>query len=610
MRPFTLALCALCAAACGTIPDEETPDAATPDGAPLGGLVALTVEPADARLEIINTTPAQQRYLARGHFGDGTARDVTAQVAFSLDDASLGGFDGASFTSKLTAGSTTVRARNGAVEGTTTVTLVQITAVFTDGVPANAPALLGGAAPGGPAPAIVYPPDGVLIPPNLTLLDVQFRPGAGQDLFEVRFRGETTELRIYAGCTAVGGGCSVIPDPDTWHLISAVNAGRAPFTLEVRALDTAHPQQSGLSAPVAVGIAQQEVLGGIYYWNAKVGEIDRYDFGLPTPQGEKYYTAGEAHGSCVGCHVLSPKGTRIAVGLDAPTQVSALRVLDTGTKAQLFSLGQPLIGGGSNFQAFSPDDSEIITSNGGTLVLRDAATGVPKDPNPLASLGTMADYAPDGSMIVYSRPVANPCMVGNMCLPGINKGSLMLKPRYADGTWGDATTLVQQTGTENNYYPAFSPDGVWILYNFSPGQMSYDAPDADLRVVSLLGGAVLELTAANLGGGNSWPKWGPFIQEHRGGKIMWLTFSSRRAYGERLGAGQTAQIWMAAFDPDQALAGLDPSYPAFWLPFQDPTTGNHIAQWVPSIARQPCTDASECGPGEMCQDNQCVPNIQ
>src|SRR5262249_43898765 len=44
------------------------------------------------------------------------------------------------------------------------------------------------------------------------------------------------------------------------------------------------------------------------------------------------------------------------------------------------------------------------------------------------------------------------------------------------------------------------------------------------------------------------------------------------------------QIWMAAIDLSAADAGaLDPSFPAFWLPFQDPSAHNHIAQWVVNL---------------------------
>jgi hypothetical protein len=98
-------------------------------------------------------------------------------------------------------------------------------------------------------------------------------------------------------------------------------------------------------------------------------------------------------------------------------------------------------------------------------------------------------------------------------------------------------------------------------------------------------------------------------QNYRGKKLMWLTFSSRRAYGLHLPAGQTAQIWMVAFDPDAAAKGQDPSFPAFWLPFQDMASGNHIAQWVTTVARQGCTDSTQCSATESCLDGVCRPTV-
>jgi hypothetical protein len=76
------------------------------------------------------------------------------------------------------------------------------------------------------------------------------------------------------------------------------------------------------------------------------------------------------------------------------------------------------------------------------------------------------------------------------------------------------------------------------------------------------------------------------VQTYKGGTILWLTFSSTRDYGTRLvnsvrdPKGRNPQIWMAAIDPAKLAAGLDPSYPAFRLPFQDLATNNHIAQWT------------------------------
>ena len=175
-----------------------------------------------------------------------------------------------------------------------------------------------------------------------------------------------------------------------------------------------------------------------------------------------------------------------------------------------------------------------------------------------------------------------------------------------DGTkWGASTALVSYSG-QNNDYPAYSPDGKWVIFNRSPSDAnSYDAKDAQVWVVPATGGTPIKLTTASTGG-DSWPKWTATMQTYKSGNLVWVTFSSRRAYGLRSAAGATAQIWMTAFDPSKASSGADPSYPAFWLPFQDLGSGNHIAQWVTKVDRKPCKDSTEC-PLQACLDGYCKP---
>ena len=107
---------------------------------------------------------------------------------------------------------------------------------------------------------------------------------------------------------------------------------------------------------------------------------------------------------------------------------------------------------------------------------------------------------------------------------------------------------------------------------------------------------------------NSWPRWSPFVQTYKGNKLLWVTFSSTRDYGilvknstnglvqcyppdsyeDPTGQHHDAfptnckqpQIWMAAINLSTAeFHSTDPSFPAFWLPFQDMTTHNHSARW-------------------------------
>ena len=69
------------------------------------------------------------------------------------------------------------------------------------------------------------------------------------------------------------------------------------------------------------------------------------------------------------------------------------------------------------------------------------------------------------------------------------------------------------------------------------------------------------------------------------------------------------QLWMVAFDPARAAAGMDPSFPAFWLPFQDINSGNHIGQWSTEVPRANCSGSgqSTCAAGEVCSNGKCRP---
>jgi TolB protein len=171
--------------------------------------------------------------------------------------------------------------------------------------------------------------------------------------------------------------------------------------------------------------------------------------------------------------------------------------------------------------------------------------------------------------------------------------------------------LVSAEGMQNNFYPGIAPDDTWVVFNRGAGE-SYHTLDATLWAVRAdRASAPMRLAHADGTGmlGNSWPKWAPFIQSYQGEPLLWITFSSRRDYGLRLRqqnrepAQRNSQLWMAAFRPSRAGTG-DPSAPAFWIPFQDPGVGNHIAQWSEQVQRQACRTDTDCRPGERCLPNQ------
>ena len=138
--------------------------------------------------------------------------------------------------------------------------------------------------------------------------------------------------------------------------------------------------------------------------------------------------------------------------------------------------------------------------------------------------------------------------------PPANKGPAHLTTNPGGGpASGGATTLVRADGTRNNnYYPSYSPDDAWVLFNRAAGNSNHNL-DAQLWVVPAGGGSPTHLARADLADsmGNSWPKWAPFVQRFHGEPLMWFTFSSRRDYGLRLRqqsrepAMRTTQLWMA-----------------------------------------------------------------
>jgi hypothetical protein len=568
-----------------------------PEGSPRPGEPprgTLTLSPADPVLAADGKTPVKVTFqVLRGK------EDVTSEATLSTPDAWLGSFQGATFTSVAGAGGrTTVTARVGDDFGMTSLTVRTSAIVIAPGAPNDAPDRFNGRPDPGLNPVLAYPPDKVLIPPNLHELEIQWHKGPAT-LFEIALVGDAVDLRIYTPCPPAGMGCGLIPDEASWKFLSQAARSRS-VRLRLRA--TTDGGGVGTSDVRTISFANDEIQGGLYYWAASAGGIFRYDFGLRGQKAEPFYTPLHAVATCVGCHALSRNGKRIAAGMNIPGP-AFLRTLEVATRTKLFEIpGVPLVSG-SDFQAFTSDGERLITVEKNGLTLRDGGSGmiigqVPQVPN-----ANMPDVSPDNKLVVFAR--------GNCALVcptlQVDQASLYTVP-FMNDTFGAPRELVRSAG-ENNYYPSFSPDGRFVVFNRSTGS-SYDAADARVMIVPAQGGTPIDLASVNKEVGNSWPKWGPFVQKFGTDTILWLTFSSRRAYGLR--PVSAAQLWMVPVDVGKLLKGEDPGYPPFRLPFQELGTGNHIAQWVEKVDRAPCTpgDTSKCQPGEVCIDGLCVPVIK
>ncbi|HEX8440145.1 hypothetical protein [Archangium sp.] len=590
-------------------------------GEPLAGLTAITVEPADQVLVIeAGQTPASLSYRATGTFADGKTRDISSEVRFSVDNTFIGGFSGSTFTTyKNQGGVTTVSALAGTVRGTTRVS-VKLQASVKDPAsptaPDNASALFAGPASTTRKPDLVYPNDGVLMPPNMRGAELHFLPGTSNTLFELAFQNAVTDLKVYLRCTLpMNGGCIYRPDDNTWLWLAQTNRGGEPVTVTLRGTDDSGTQV-GTAASLSLSFSRDDLTGGLYYWTTSNGSaIMRFDFkSASQTTGEKFAGPEVAGGECIGCHALSRDGKKLVA--EASGQNSGRIVLmDVGSKTPLVPYNQGAASPDKSiFESWNPDGSQYVgvyADTGATdfnLMLFDGNTGKKTQSLPGTGSGTHPANHPDWSLDGQKIAFVSVGVKGTNQRFG--KGAIQMVNRTSAG-WSAPVTLVPAVEGKNRYYPALSPDNTFLLYdestcpsgNFVKDCNADSDPSARLFAVKAEAGATpIELARANAPGKrdtgtgltNSFPKWAPFLYQRTrepGSRLQWFTFSSTRKYGLRnpppAGTGDEntsgTLLWIAAVDPDKVALGQDPSYPALVLPIQDISTSNHIAQWTKEV---------------------------
>ncbi|HZS40185.1 MAG TPA: hypothetical protein VFF06_25315 [Polyangia bacterium] len=672
-------------------------------GPPAVGTISIT--PADVTLDLVQgAPPATQAFMVIFH-GDSSDTDVTNQSAFALLDQTLGTMNANVFSTGTDHGGSTTLTANYTPQGGSTLTgsatiHVKVHGSF-PGNCAGCPQFPGPSAPACPAGAaatIVYPPDGVLLPPNLESIDFQYMQGTGDTQFEIDLSNPATDVQVAAKCTpvsdtrntAVPNGCSLPLDAATWDFIAKSNKGGDPVTVTIRAT-TDGTCASPSTNTINISFAEQDVVGGIYYWKSKVttmgtgGDIWRKSFGDATPE-EKITPDTLANNrsniACWGCHSLSRDGLRMTVNVDDSDSDDeygdvSMGLMDVAQKSFITMIGYNM-GQEMGFQTCAPDHSLYLgsvgdgsgsrtASGGGALgttnqfFIWNGADGTDATP-PSVTVGaamqrpTMPDWSNDNKNVAFVIP--NIAGWGGILGFGghpddahIFGGSIWSMPYSGGGMFGTPVELVHSTG-DNNYYPSYSPDGKFIIYDHVPMQPgatldacankfcpndSFSNPKARVQLISASGGTItpIDLEAANgspaaspVDVSNSWPRWTPFLQTYKGSQLLWITFSSTRDYGIRVrnhvpvggvaqvqcypadsaedpgGAHrqpfaancQQPQLWMAAVNltATETTNGGDPSSPSFWLPFQDITTHNHSAQWTATVVTTPPPDGGMC----------------
>jgi hypothetical protein len=609
------------------------------DGGPRPGDVTITsmrIDPADTVIEVPPGATGTQTYRVLASINGGAEEDITFRSVFDVPDNWLvGTFRDATKPVFTTAaaqprgGKVTVRAAaantDGSVARATTSLLVRFAGILPDArivyggagavLPPHPETLFGGPNDAGRAPQIVYPSDGVMMPPNIGRIDVHFMPGANNTVFEIGFDGPAVAIKYYVRCgNPIEGGCVVPLDIDGSRYIGEGDRGLDPVTVTIRGTDDAG-SGVGTSTRVRLSFAEQELQGAIYYWAivAAIGtgrytsSIMRFDFAEPNSTPQPFLALGPQGSACLGCHALSRDGLKLASlfggqwggglvyapDLTKPSNDPSLLALNNdpaeGLQFSSFSpMGDRFVGVYGGGQGASPDAARF-------LYFHDGATGkrvvgetiaLPVEPD-------HPEWSPDGNTIAFT-------IVGkhyNSQKPGASGVGLI---RKTGGAWNATPEVLvppNQTG-KAHYAPNFVPDSSFFLYNEADcaidqaaGESSGEAcnadddPSAKVWATAPSRGATPVLLAnaskpgitdgSNTSFADTYPRVSPFATQHGAGKLFWVSVGSHRRAG-LLNApfiswpplNSRKLVWMFALDSAKVLAGQDGSYPGFYLPIQ------------------------------------------
>lgn len=420
-------------------------------------------------------------------------------------------------------------------------------------------------------PCLLEPEVGTIYPRNWLRPRFRWVKAGAQNLFEVRVHADNqaNDLVVYTA-----GDRFTMPKA-MWEGLRFNSAG-VPMTVTVRAATWDGSALTGVSAGSSgpIAIAPVDAPGTIVYWTGgsrgpggesvyepalkgfRIGDESVQEVLRPAQVGQ----VGAASPQCFGCHSSTPDGLYAAIsvrnvpsGDDATTRITFRSVDGKATPAPISASAQNLLARPvQTYPVFSKahyrngdrvalsmlrvttgfdivwTDLEATNETQGTAWDVLARTG---DPNYAA----LASFSNDGKTVVYvSTTQANS---DGTILPN---GSIYTVP-YNDRAGGAAVPVPGANDpTKKQFYPSFSPDDKFIVYNRSTsGTSSYEDPDAELYVIPAVGGTATRLAAndppacwpsPSPGIHNAWPKWSPGVRSHEGKTYYFVVFSSSRSF--------------------------------------------------------------------------------
>jgi WD40-like Beta Propeller Repeat len=515
------------------------------------------------------------------------------------------------------------------------------TPILDQGVSSGVASQFSGSASGS-GPCISEPEDGTLFPYNWQRPRISWSGGAGTT-YQVTIHTdlEVNDLVVFTNQS------SWTMTKDMWNGLTS-HVRDKDVTVKVRAA-------SGDVSSVTFHIAPASADGKIVFWSAVPTEVGKdpslakdtddylsgYTLGddgtvivLKTSQVQQPSMNQDAHTVrkvlCIGCHAATPDSHYVGfndhwpwnsaiAGISTDTLGTQLPNLSTGG---LDALNMPWAGMPAFSKAVWQDGHRLMVS---TSSLQDPTQPWSTDDKQPAKLvwynldstapplnngqtfvvagqqfGEIArtgdshgaacpTWRHDGTAIVYSSTNG-----GNMD-GRLNLGATDLYTvPFNNGNGGTAQPVPGASDPAwEEYYPAFSPDDQYLLYDRVPsGQVMYANPQAEIFLIPSKGGTPTRLSAndpskcsskTSPGVNNHFPKWSPSVQTSDGKTYYWVIFSANQAdiapvtSSYQAGLVYISQLYMTAIVVDAS--GTITTYPAVYLWTQDPTTVNTTPVW-------------------------------
>ena len=451
------------------------------------------------------------------------------------------------------------------------------------------------------------------MPQNVYPADLQWTGGVADDIFKITLKKTHLTITQYLLHTGAEFKNHWLVDAESWRSLAQTDVDER-ARLRVERWDATTEEALAPAEEVKVKFAEAALTGSIYYWDIEDALIKRIDDGvgeavtfMPTPP------AGRGGSNCVGCHSVSSSGRymagRLARGYSVGTIFDLTKDL-TGDPAE--SLWDPIE---KNLEwwdsTWNPDDTRLMISyqaDNRQLKVYDPFLGVEVEIEGSLPKGIQPAWDGSNELVAF---VANP----NSASTTLTDGDIGTIDVIGDDAFGEHRVIhvgsdlaeSPEKGTTDSY-PSWSPNSARIAFAHGTGARS-DWPDQKLSALYIMGPDgenVVRLDRANGDElGNFQPNFSPFYE----GGYYWLTFLSRRDYGnaeQGTSGTKRQQIWVtgikANLDPSQ-----DPSQVSYWLPGQSTGAKNISAFWAPRACRQ---DGEECSVSSECCGGDCRENTE